>query len=162
MRIRKVVITAVCFLLLGLGSLVAAEANGESAPLPIVYVGLAFTVAGFIFSTGAWVSNVRTVGRQSAMHHRVLHGDDERGGLVADVQALQVEARKFVTNADVLSVQQQILTRFEERCAAHTRDWRDELERQRQEWEARMNEQAKRIESALAAIEGLVGVTRNQ
>lgn len=156
-RIRHLLVFGSVLLLVGLAStLAAAWAQEESSSPSLAYAGVAFTLAGFIFAAGGWVSSVRGVNARCMAHHRTLHGDDECGGLVADVRTLQVQARSFVTNADILARQQELAASLEQRCAAHAKGWREELERERCESEKRWEEQSKRIDSALAAMQTLV------
>ncbi len=156
MRVRHVLISGAALLAAGAVCIATARADNGSTPVPVVYLSLGFTIVGFVFAAGGWVNSVRGVNARCMAHHRTLHGDDECGGLVADVRTLQVQARSFVTNADILARQQELAASLEQRCAAHAKGWREELERERCESEKRWEEQSKRIDSALAAMQTLV------
>jgi len=157
MRIRRLLIPGVVLLLAGfISTLTSAWADGTPAVSPAAYIGLVFTSAGFIFAAGAWVGSVRSIGARSLAHQRTLYGTDGCSGLTRDVRVIQDQVQHFVTDADLLTSQQEWLDRFERRCAAHAHDWREELERGRRESEKRMDEQTKRIDSALATMQAVV------
>jgi len=152
-RYRRLLVLGCALLLAGLASaLTIAHATMDGEETLLRYTPLALTIAGFLFTAGGWVTSVMHQGKLLLSTRRILVGEDECSGLVAEVQSLR---QSIVPRPELLNMHAAMLDRWEERFTRHEQTWRDELEHIYQEMRRERDEHNRRLESALQAMQSL-------